>query len=372
MQAERIPYNQTNRFSKLVYDYLENQDAIIDFFGEMPTLQGFKNQLATKRQFSAATREVLVDSLKEQYSCLPLGKTEKEELHKRIEALSDPNTFTVTTGHQLCLFTGPLYTLYKILHVIRLAEELTKSLNGVEVLPVFWMATEDHDFEEVNHFRYRGHKLVWHNELGNAVGRMDTKAIQPVIDDLKQRLPEGVHAETLISELQEAYIIQENLADATRAIVHKWFGKYGIIILDGDDARLKELVVPAFTKEIKEQVAYREVSETSEKLGAKFGVQVTPREINLFYLNQQVRSRVVEDGGTYKPLSGQVEWTVDEIIAELESHPERFSPNVLLRPLYQETILPNLGYIGGGGELAYWAQLKEMFAAFAVPFPIMC
>ena len=371
MQATRIPYPQTQRFSKLVLDYLANNAALASFFGEKPGLEGFEKQVDNKRGFSAASREVLVGRLKAQYQSLNLVEDEKAALHGSIEQLGMPNTYTVTTGHQLCLFTGPLYTVYKILHVIRLAEELTEKLDGVQVLPIFWMATEDHDFEEVNHIRYKGHKLVWHNQPGDAVGRMHTQAIKPVIEDLKNRLPLGLHAETIIADLEDAYLRNQNLADATRALVHKWFGKYGIICIDGDDAVLKKAMIPAFTRELLENVAYSAVSATNKKLSAHYGVQVTPRKINLFYLQDGIRSRIVKDDERFKPLSGQAEWSQSELLNELEGNPERFSPNVLLRPLYQETILPNLGYIGGGGEVAYWAQLKDMFVAFEVPFPIV-
>jgi bacillithiol biosynthesis cysteine-adding enzyme BshC len=371
MQATRIPYRQTQRFSKLVLDYIAQKEPITDFFGEQPGKTGFQNQINKKRDFPKSTRKILAECLKDQYSRLPLAATEKQQLFRKIDKLEDSRVFTVTTGHQLCLFTGPLYTVYKILHVIRLAEELSATLDGVEVLPIFWMATEDHDFDEVNHVRYQGQKLLWHHESGDAVGRMDTQGIRSVLEELNKRLPAGTHAESIINDLQAAYLRQHNLADATRAIVHKWFGPYGIVVIDADDARLKRLMIPAFTRELKEQISQREVMQTSEQLKAHYKMQVAPREINLFYLHEQQRSRIVREGDRYKALSGQADWSEAEIIAELEAHPERFSPNVLLRPLYQETILPNLGYIGGGGEVAYWAQLKSMFAAFAVPFPIL-
>jgi bacillithiol biosynthesis cysteine-adding enzyme BshC len=371
MHATRIPYPSTNRFSPLVVDYLAQDEKIISFFGQAPTVDGFKKQLEAKQGFSSAIRKTLVAQLKQQYSCLPLPDDARIELHERIALLENENTFTVTTGHQLCLFTGPLYTVYKILHVIRLAEELTKKLGGVTVLPIFWMATEDHDFAEVNHIRYNSHKVVWHAEPGNAVGRMSTAGIAPVIEELRFRFPQGDLAEKILEELEEAYLKQTNLADATRAIVHKWFGHLGIICLDGDDVELKQFMIPAFGRELTENVAFTSVTQTNEKLGAEYGIQVNPRDINLFYLRDGRRNRITREGEVFSAVGTEWQWNEQEILEDLKTNPERFSPNVMLRPLYQETILPNLGYIGGGGEVAYWAQLKQLFQIFEVPFPIV-
>ncbi len=142
--------------------------------------------------------------------------------------------------------------------------------------------------------------------------------------------------------------------------------------IDGDDPDLKRLAIPIFKKEIFEHTADTAIRATTtelEKLGYKS--QVHQREINLFYLADELRERIVEDGNGYAVLNTSHRFTKKELLAELESNPERFSPNVVLRPVYQELILPNLAYIGGGGELAYWFQLKGVFEAFELPFPII-
>jgi bacillithiol biosynthesis cysteine-adding enzyme BshC len=371
MHATRIPYPNTNSFSPLVLNYLAQSEKITPFFGQQPTRSGFANQVEHKRGFSAEIRKTLVARLKQQYSCLPLADDARGELHQRITLLENENTFTVTTGHQLCLFTGPLYTVYKILHVIRLAEELSQKLENTTVLPIFWMATEDHDFAEINHIRYNGHKVVWHAAAGDAVGRMSTSGMGNVLQELRFRFPQSNHAEQLLTELEAAYFEQSTLANATRALVHKWFGHLGILCLDGDDAELKRFMIPAFSRELSAQVAFETVSTANEKLVNNFGIQVNPRDINLFYLRDGQRSRLTKSDEDFMAVGQSVLWRESEILAELHSNPERFSPNVLLRPLYQETILPNLGYIGGGGEVAYWAQLKPLFDEMGVPFPIV-
>ena len=371
MQPSRIPYASTGKFSGLIKDFLDQKEPIRSFFGNMPSLLGFENQLALKSGFEQVRRDVLIESLKKQYTHLNLQGDEAADIVKRINLLQQKNTFTVTTGHQLCLFTGPLYTVYKIVHTIKLAEELAAKFPQHNFVPIFWMATEDHDFEEVNHIHLNGHKIVWHATPGDAVGRMSTAGISKAIDELAFRLLEGDRTAGLLDDLRDAYEKHKNLADATRALVHKWFGQRGLLIVDGDDAELKKAMIPAFKRELLENLSFHAVEETNQKLAENFKIQVTPREINLFYLRDGMRTRIVETDGRFSALNTDFSWNENEILAELDNHPERFSPNVLLRPLYQETILPNLAYIGGGGEVAYWAEMKDMFDAFDVPFPIV-
>ncbi len=371
MQASKISYAETGKFSEFILNYLDQKPPVAGFFGNWPTLAGFEKQLELKADFAQQKREVLAAQLAKQYAHLRLQGAEADLVAAQLNLLKNKNTFTVTTGHQLCLFTGPLYTVYKIIHTIKLAEELAKTFPDKNFVPLFWMATEDHDFEEVNHIYLHGHKLEWHTEPGNAVGRLDTSGIARVIDDLQKLLPAGERVAKLLSTLRDCYTKNENLADATRALVHNWFGHKGLICVDGDDAELKKTMIPAFKRELLEELSYRTVTETNQKLAEHTKIQVTPRPINLFYLHNNLRSRLVRNGANFSALNTNLNFTEAEILTELENFPDRFSPNVLLRPLYQGSILPNLAYIGGGGEVAYWAEMKEMFAAFQVPFPIV-
>jgi len=137
---------------------------------------------------------------------------------------------------------------------------------------------------------------------------------------------------------------------------------------------LKKLFVPYVEKEIKKQTSFKKVSKTNEEIGKasdKYKVQVNPREINLFYLNDNLRERIIEEGGLFSVKNTDITWNQSELLKKINSYPERFSPNVLLRPLYQEVILPNICYIGGGGELAYWFQLKDYFDSVKIPFPVL-
>jgi bacillithiol biosynthesis cysteine-adding enzyme BshC len=252
-----------------------------------------------------------------------------------------------------------------------MAKKFKEKYQQNQFVPVFWMASEDHDFEEINHIHFKGHKITWHREMGGAVGQMEVESCAKALESLAFHFPEGKRASYLTDLFTKAYQ-QKNLAEATRYLVNELFGSYGVVIVDGDDAKLKELVAPYFKRELLEGLGEKYVTESSEKLSAMgYKIQVNPRDVNLFYLQKNYRERLTRKESGFATADGKYKFTQEQILAELESYPERFSPNVILRPLYQEVILPNLAYIGGGGELAYWLQMKTMFEAFNVQFPML-
>jgi bacillithiol biosynthesis cysteine-adding enzyme BshC len=189
---------------------------------------------------------------------------------------------------------------------------------------------------------------------------------------MRETLGIGYESGAVVDLFEKAYLRHKTVADATRFLVDKLFGSLGVLVIDGDDAELKRLMIPYFQKELKEQVSYRAMKETNSALAGQYKLQVEPREINLFYLEKELRERIIRtEKGDFEVIHTDIHFDVREMEKELREHPERFSPNVTLRPLYQEVILPNLAYIGGGGELNYWFQLKGVFEAFEVPFPIL-
>jgi len=359
-----ISYRETGYFGKATLDYLSDDEKLRDFYGLRPEIDSFKAQIEEKAA-NYGHRDLLVSALKDQYAKAKL-KSES------IDALADDKTFTVTTGHQVCFFTGPLYSFYKIISTINTCRRLKEAYPEYHFVPVFWMATEDHDFEEANHFFLPNGKIEWESGQGGAVGRMELAGMEEILELMKEKLGIGYRSGEILEIFKSAYLKHKNVADASRYLVHHFFGDYGVVSVDGDDAVLKGAMVPAFAKEIVEQTSFKAVSQTSEKLQPKYDLQVTPREINLFYLHDQLRERIVADeDGAYEVLNSSIRFSAEELRVEMEQHPERFSPNVVLRPLYQEIILPNLAYIGGGGELNYWFQLKGVFDSFEVPMPIL-
>ncbi len=362
-KCDHVSLKETGFFGKIILDYIENKEALKPFYGRRPEVSSFADQIKAK-EAQYQNREVLVNALLEQYKASGLPT-------KQVEKLRNEKAFTITTGHQVCLNTGPLYFLYKIISVVNTCEALKDQHGDYDFVPVFWMATEDHDFEEANHFFVGSKKIEWESGQGGAVGRMTTVGMDDVLEELKGVIGVGYTSSAILNLFEQAYINSKNVSEATRKLVHHLFGKYGVVVVDGDDRELKRLAVPYFKREILEGIGTGEVEKASSTLREKYKAQVYPREINLFYLDDEFRARIEKSGDKYTVLNSQLEFSEGELLQLLEEEPEKFSPNVVLRPFYQEVILPNLAYIGGGGELAYWFQLKGIFDAFEIEFPIL-
>ena len=368
MSVYQIPFAATGYFSKLICDYLDKKTELSKFYENFPNVAGFKSQIESKKlAFSASSRNFLVDALKNQYNKTAVS----ESTNQNIASLSDANTFAVTTGHQLNIFTGPLYFLYKIVSAINLSDLLKKEFPQQNFVPVYWMATEDHDFEEIQYFNVNNTKISWNRGSSGAVGRLNLDGFDKVFNEFSALLGTSDNANELRELFKNAYLKNENLAEATRFLVNELFGTYGLIIIDGDDVNLKKQFSPYVKEELLQNTSNKLVSKTDQLLSATYKIQVNPREINLFYLKDSIRERIIFEKNKYIVNNMNIAFSENEILREVEKHPERFSPNVILRPLYQEIVLPNLAYIGGGGELAYWFQLKDYFNEVNVPFPIL-
>lgn len=371
MKIDGIPFKQTGYFSKIMCDYLEESDALKPFYNRFPAFENFEAQILEKQKnFPKPNRVILSGALDKQYATTDISDATKANINSLIE----DNTFTIVTGHQLNLFTGPLYFLYKIIATINLTAELKKKHPYHNFVPIYWMATEDHDFDEINYFNLNGKKIQWNKEASGGVGRLDTKGLELLSETLAAELGGSKNAAYLKTLFVNAYVEHNNLTDATRFLANELFKDYGLVIVDGDDVDLKKLLIPYVKLDLVEEKSFTTVSQTIKAINAlpeNYGVQVNPREINYFYLIEGVRERIIEQHGTYFVNDTKITFTKNEILSELEKHPERFSPNVVCRPLYQEVILPNLCYIGGGGELAYWLELKSYFDSVQVTFPML-
>jgi len=370
MPSDCISYQQSGYFTSLINDYLDQKQNLQSLYHRFPTLENFEKQLIEKgenfNQSDNFNRINLVATLEKQYSKL----TVSDATNLNIKSLSSHKTFTITTGHQLNLFTGPLYFLYKIVSTINLTKQLKASYPDYNFVPVYWMATEDHDFEEINYFNVHGKKVRWNTEHGGPVGRLSTKGLDEVFEVFSLELGLGKNAAFLRKLFQDAYVKHSNLAEATRFLANEIFGKTGLVIIDADDADLKKQFIPYAKEELLKQTSHQKVLETSEQL-KEYNIQVNPREINLFYIEDALLERIILQDNFYYVNNTKLKFSKDEILELLQNHPEKFSPNVIMRPLYQEVILPNLCYIGGGGELAYWLELKSYFEASNITFPIL-
>ncbi len=356
MQTENIPLDETNCFSSFFIDYINEKSDLKDFYADFPRIENFKS-IIENRNFSQANRDVLVERLLNQYE----ETTASEKVTNNIKSLSEQNTFTITTGHQLNIFTGPLYFIYKIVTVINTCKALKEKYPEKHFVPVYWMASEDHDFDEINHFYFDGEKYEWNTDQKGAVGRFKLNGIEDILD----RLPSG------IDFFKEAYG-KPTLAEAARSYVNHLFGEEGIVVVDADDQELKRLFAPVIEDDLLNHSPHKACENSSVDLQALgYKTQVSAREVNFFYLDENVRERIETNGDSFRVVDTDIQFSKTEIQNLIQEHPERFSPNVILRPLYQETILPNLAYVGGPSEAVYWLQFKSVFDHYKIDFPLL-
>ena len=368
MPTDCITYRDSGYFSSLVVDYLNEKPELQSLYNHFPKIENFKAQIEEKKNnFNEnGKRRILVNALEKQYAGFEISQLTQ----KNIALLNDSKTFTITTGHQLNLFTGPLYFLYKIVSTINLCKQLKEEYPSHNFVPIYWMATEDHDFKEINHFSFKGKKIEWNKNATGPVGRLTTEGLQEVCELFSEKLGYSSNANELKKLFTESYLKHYNLADAARYLANKLFGEQGLVIIDGDNQELKKTFSPYIKDELINQSSFKNVNESNEKL-KNYSIQVNPREINLFYIEDNLRERIIYENGIYKINNTKIEFSENEILKLLDSNPKKFSPNVILRPLYQEVILPNLCYIGGGGEIAYWLQLKSNFEYHNITFPML-
>jgi uncharacterized protein YllA (UPF0747 family) len=235
------------------------------------------------------------------------------------------------------------------------------------------MGTEDADLDELNNIYVEGEKLVWNTKQAGAVGRMKVdKDLVKLIDLMEGQLSVLPFGKEVLNLLKDCYKNGDTVQQSTFRIVNALFGEYGLVVMLPDNIELKRQLIPIFKDDLLHQTASDIVERTAAQLDkAGYKVQANPREINLFYLKDNVRQRIVKQGTKYKAQDTSFTFTEEDITKEINEYPDRFSPNVILRGLYQETILPNLAFIGGGGETAYWLQLKDLFDHYKVPFPML-
>lgn len=365
MQISHFNREKTGLFTDLSNRLSYKQDSLLSYIHLPFSKESFGKQMEAKSaNYPTEYRTLIVDTLKRQYSTI---ETDQKVL-ENINLLAQQNTYTITTGHQLSLFTGPIYFIYKILHTIRLSEDLKKLYPKNNFVPVFWMASEDHDFEEVQSISLFNKTLKWETNQTGPVGRFDLESFEKIKDEFSSFFSN--HPEGEVLEIVKSY--QGNsFGEATLRLVNSLFQHYGLVILNADDVSLKTTFSPIFEKEITTHFSFNAVKKTSDQL-QKEGIklQITPREINLFYIEKGLRERIQFIDGHYF-IQNKGTFTQEELLRELKNNPASFSPNVVLRPLFQEFILPNLCYLGGGGEMAYWLQLKDVFDAVDCTYPLI-
>jgi len=365
--AHRLALRQTGYFSEIVLDYVEQNPKLNAFFEHPVSREGLEKAIAAREEFDT-DRRLLVQILRSQYQVVPASET----VNAQIEKLEAANTFAITTAHQPNIFTGYLYFVYKILHTVRLAEQAAEWFPGKQFVPVYYMGSEDADLEELGKIFLDGEKLSWDTNQKGAVGRMKPKGLDTLTHRLYGRLAVLPYGEELMDLVRRCYLESENIQTATFRLVHALFERFGVVVFIPDSPLVKRAMGDIFRDDLVFQQTSKIVQQTIDELQVRgYKVQANPREINLFYLKDQLRERIVRDGESWHVLNTDMHFTHDELMADFAAHPECYSPNVILRGLLQETLLPGIAFIGGGGELAYWLEYRELFRHYKVPFPVL-
>jgi bacillithiol synthase len=364
--AKTLSYQQTGFFSRIITDYLNNSEVLRSFYEHPVNPAGFEAAIRDREKFPT-DRVLLVKTLKEQYASLP----DRREVNQNLEFLSAVNTFTITTAHQPAIFTGNLYFIYKILHVIKLAASLKELYPQRHFVPVFYMGSEDADLDELGHIYLDNEKLSWNTSQKGAVGRMHPEGLDKIIERIEGEFSGYPFGAELIQLLKDCYLNSENIQQATLKLLHSLFGSYGLIVLIPDNRFLKSAMRGVFKDDLTSHIPFRITEENIRRLSEHYPVQANPREINLFYLLDDIRERIERKDGKFFIHNSNLHFTPESMEKELANFPERFSPNVILRGLYQCTILPDIAFVGGGGETAYWLELKPLFQHYRVPYPVL-
>ena len=365
VRVDYLGFRESGQFAARDVAYAEGNEQLLSFALDPPRIDAFAATIA-RRQAHPVDRQTLLTVLREQYRSYGVKPP------KSLALLAEEQTFTVVTAHQASLFLGPLYYIYKILSAVKLARQLNEAYPHIRVVPVFVLGAEDHDLEEIDHLFVNGERISWQTSQTGATGAMSLVDIEPALDAVAQQLGESLAAQSVMQQLRKAYRPDRQLAEATTAFVAELFAPYDVVVVNLNDRRFKLNFREVIRREVMQQESVGLVESTQATLAAAgFGAQAHAREINFFYLQPGRRDRIEQVLEGFRVLGTDSTFTQEEMLAEIEQHPERFSPNVVMRPLLQESALPNLAYVGGGGEIAYWLERKSQFAHFDVPFPIL-
>lgn len=366
---QHIEFKSAGIGNRLLNDYISGNRELISLYEFTPDMDGIRKAVEQRKNFPV-DRKTLYSVLHRQHATNPVTDEQRENL----DLLLQENTFTVTTGHQLNLMTGPLYFIYKIASAISLSNRLNEEMPGYHFVPVYWMNSEDHDFAEINHVYYSGSKFEWnqHFEKFPPSGRLSTDGLNDVLTNIDTVLASRLADKDLLDFIYYSYQQSDTLSRAHRSIVNKLFGEFGLVILDQDAPELKADFKPFLINEITKGTSFQQVSSTNARLKELgYEPQVYLREINCFYITDHSRDRILSDDNGYYTIDKSKAWSTEELIDEINRMPENFSPNVVTRPLYQEVILPDVAYIGGGAEVAYWLQYKSNFNHSKVFYPVI-
>ena len=365
----------------LLHTFLGGFESLLPFYEHNPRDPDVWPRMieAVRSRTSPPPRMALARILEAQNTCYGADETALGNAR----SLAGEDTFVVSTGQQTGLLTGPLYTIYKAVTAVKLARRVSEA-TGVRAIPVFWMAADDHDYAEINHVhvcRSDGEALRFElgpddpNDRRSAGDRMLGPGLGPLLERFEGALPDSEYSRSAFDTLRRHCTAETPLSDSFARLMTVLFRGHGLVLVDPTDPALKPHMMPVFEREIRDPLAStRSVLATSNKLAkAGFDPQVSrsPDAVNLFLYQDGQRNALSYENGLFATRDRSLSYTSPDLLQLLEEAPERFTHNVITRPLVQDTLFPALTYIGGPAEIAYYGQLGGVYSQFELPFPVV-
>lgn len=361
-------------------DYLYEFENVSRFFKtNFRSKDEFLNTFKSVSESNKTNRADLVKIIKSQYS----NFSPSEKTSHNLDLLKSNKTLAVVTGQQIGILGGPLYTFYKIVTVVKLSKYLSERYDNFNFVPVFWIEGDDHDFNEIRHVNLINDKndlqiINYGNEVSededrNSVGFMKIdESIKQFFDEIKSNIRNTEFTSGILTRLKSYYATGRSLKEAFKELIFWLFDKEGLIIFDPQDKSIKEMLKPIFKNELDN---FRKHTETMVSVSAElediYHAQVKVRPVNLFYNTDGGRFLLDPVDNEFRLHKRRKRFSYDELMNLIETEPEKFSPNVLLRPICQDYILPTAFYIGGPSEIAYFAQVLPLYDFFNVQSPIV-
>lgn len=331
-----------------------------------PDLAYLQSQIEIKTK-SYRNRTLLINILRRQYASF-----DSVWVDSLLMPLASDRCFAITCAHQATLLGGPLYWWYKIAHTVALAREATRLFPDYQFVPLYYCGSEDHDFEEISSVNLFGKRIAWKSNQEGPVGRMSVEGLQSVISEIKSLFmndPDGI---LRVDEIEKILINSTDYISFYRNLVHYFFKGTPLIFFNPDDEQAKSAFAEYAVREIQDQMIFHQSQKSVSVLSSMgYQPQAHIRVLNQFYIREHYRKGIYSDGHRFHTKDLKYQWSPEEIKEEIFAHPARFSPNVVMRPLYQELLLPTVIFVGGGAEMAYWLQLKSVFDAQGMPYPIL-
>ncbi len=368
-----------------------NQNLFLDYIYEFENVQEYyKHNFRNKDSYVNLFKSISASRKDKQHNLSAIIKNQYSSLQsisnktiRNIELIDKEKTITVVTGQQLGVLGGPLYTIYKIITAIRLANQLTERYDEFKFVPVFWLEGDDHDFNEVrsinlfdneNQVINIGYKEeIDDDDAKQSIGKINfDEALNEFFSKYESSLRDSDFKNELLTKLKECYQVGKSFKQSFKELIYWLFDEYGLVIFDPQDVEVKSLLKPIFKKEVNDFAIHtQKLIQVSAKLEELYHAQVKVKPVNLFYHTDDGRYSVEPVEDIFKLRRKRKQFTKDEILTEIENFPDKFSPNVLLRPICQDFLFPTGFYIGGPSEIAYFAQVTPLYDFYNIVSPII-